>query len=152
MSAAGEPLVLLPGMNCSEQLWEPVVAEPALAGPGRPDVLRPPLRGRSVDACVDRLLEGLPPRFALAGLSLGAIVALALVRRAPERVSRLALLAVNARAPRPDQQAAWAAQRRALAQGGTARSLQEQLLPVLLAEHRRAAHPLTEPALSPATR
>jgi pimeloyl-ACP methyl ester carboxylesterase len=95
------------------------------------------LRGSSLDDCVDRLLAELPLRFSLAGLSLGAIVALALLRRAPERVARLALLAVNPRAPRPDQQDAWAAQRELLAAGGTARALQEQLLPVLVSPGRR---------------
>ena len=87
------PLVLLPGMNCSARLWEPVLARRfgGSAGPARggarrscggvPRRLRRPAAGPA------------PPRFALAGLSLGAIVALALVRRAPERVARLALLA-----------------------------------------------------------
>jgi pimeloyl-ACP methyl ester carboxylesterase len=60
------------------------------------------------------------------------------VRRAPERVSRLALLAVNPRPPRPDQLDAWARQRAALASGTSARELQERLLPVLLAPARRA--------------
>ena len=151
MSDRREPLVLLPGMNCSGRLWQPVLDEPALAGVlghrddgargdgrgDRVDVRRPALRGRSLDECVDRLLGELPERFALAGLSLGAVVALALVRRAPERLTRLALLAVNPRPPRPDQRKAWAAQRRALAEGGSARALQESLLPVLVAPGRR---------------
>lgn len=141
MTAPAGQVVLLPGMNCSRRLWAPVLDSPAFVGPPgggqRPDVLQPQLRGRSLDDCVDRLLAQLPPTFSLAGLSLGAIVALALARRAPERVTRLALLAVNARSPRPDQLAAWATQRRRLAEGGTARALQEQLLPVLISPHLR---------------
>ena len=140
MSAAAAPLVLLPGMNCSPRLWQPVLDSRPLAEPRtgeRLEVVQPTLRGRSLDDCVDRLLEQLPPRFSLAGLSLGAIVALALVRQAPERVTRLALLAVNPRPPRSDQQDAWASQRRALAEGATARSLQEQLLPVLVSRRHR---------------
>jgi pimeloyl-ACP methyl ester carboxylesterase len=120
-----EPLVLLGGMGCSSRLWA-----------GVRERLGPALDGRldepSVDGCVDALLAALPPRFALAGLSLGGIVAMALVRRAPHRVTRLALLSTNARAPRPEQRAAWAAQRAALAAGRTARELQAELLPVLL--------------------
>jgi pimeloyl-ACP methyl ester carboxylesterase len=133
-------LVLLPGMNCSTRLWQPVLDSPVLAVPQLDErtVVQPELRGRSLDDCVDRLLAQLPARFSLAGLSLGAIVALALVRRAPERVARLALVAVNPRAPRPDQQAAWAAQRRLLGEGGTARSLQQQLLPVLVSPDHRS--------------
>jgi pimeloyl-ACP methyl ester carboxylesterase len=89
----------------------------------------------SIDGCVDALLDALPPRFALAGLSLGGIVAMALVRRAPERVTHLALLATNARAPVPAQYEGWAAARAALAAGRTARDLQRDLLPVLLHDH-----------------
>ena len=136
MSRPDDPLVLLPGMGCSARLWEPVLASAELQ-PWLPDLRQPRVRGRSLDDCVDRLLEQLPARFALAGHSLGAVVALALTRRAPDRVSRLALLAANPRPPRPDQQDAWAAQRRALADGASARSLQEQLLPVLVPAGRR---------------
>ena len=140
MREAPEPLVLLPGMNCSARLWSPVLASDRsgtrLQAAVR-EVVQPPLRGRSVEDCVDQLLARLPARFALAGLSLGAIVSLALVRRAPDRVSRLALLAVNARAPRADQQVAWTAQRRSLAAGDTPRMLQELLLPHLVVPRRR---------------
>ncbi len=74
----------------------------------------------------------MPPRFALAGLSLGAIVAMALVRRAPERVSWLGLMSTNPYPPTEAQYAAWTAQRSALAGGKSARELQAELLPVLL--------------------
>ncbi len=118
-----EPLVLLPGMNCSARLWSeldlgtvitPVLGEPTLAGQ------------------VDRLLEQLPPRFALAGLSLGAIVAMALIRTAPERVERVALMSTNPYAPTPAQLIGWSGQRDRLAAGDTARDLQRDLLPLLL--------------------
>lgn len=136
MTAQGDPLVLLPGMNCSARLWAPVLDSPEM--PWTSEVHHPQLEGRSLDDCVDQLVRQLPPRFALVGHSLGAIVALALTRLAPERVTRLALLAVNPRPPRQDQQEAWSAQRRSLAGGAPARALQEQLLPVLVPVSRRA--------------
>lgn len=126
-----DPLVLLPGMNCSPRLWDGV-----LAGLDGPAVVPGELDRPTLDGCVDALLERLPDRIALAGLSLGGIVAMALVRRAPHRVTRLALLSTNARGPTPEQHVAWAAQRRALAAGATARDLQRDLLPILL--HHRA--------------
>ena len=43
------------------------------------------------------VLAAAPERFALAGHSLGAIVALEIVRQAPQRVTRLALLNASAR-------------------------------------------------------
>ncbi len=123
MSAVAEPLVLLPGMGCTGALW---------SGLDLPDApLTPVLERPALDAEVDRLLDLLPERFALAGLSLGAIVAMALVRRAPERVTRLALLSTNPCGPTPAQRAGWAEQRTQLA-AGSARALQEGLLPLLL--------------------
>jgi pimeloyl-ACP methyl ester carboxylesterase len=110
-------------MGCSAALW---------SGLDLPDApLIPVLERPSLDAEVDRLLDLLPERFALAGLSLGAIVAMALVRRAPERVTRLALLSTNPSAPTPAQHAGWAEQRAVLADQGP-RALQQSLLPLLL--------------------
>ncbi|MBW0104412.1 alpha/beta fold hydrolase [Pseudonocardia sp. KRD291] len=123
-----EPLVLLPGMNCSSRLWDGL---PTL----RRWALHPRLGRPDIDGCVDALLDALPPRFALAGLSLGGIVAMALVRRAPERVTRLCLIATNARPPTTAQREAWAAQRAALDAGRSAREVQRDLLDVLV-HHR----------------
>ena len=70
---------------------------------------------------MDRLLDLLPDRFALAGLSLGGIVAMALVRTAPERVSRLWLMSTNPYGPTERQLRRLAPQRDRLA-GGTDRA------------------------------
>ena len=48
-------------------------------------------------AWLDRLLGELPEQFSIAGFSLGGLWALELLRRAPQRVQRLALIASNAR-------------------------------------------------------
>jgi len=48
------------------------------------------------------ILAAAPPRFALAGLSMGVIIALELVRQAPARVARLALL--DGRAVQDDEE------------------------------------------------
>ncbi len=134
MSQPSEPLVLLPGSGCTAALWS------RLSLPTTP--ITPVLTEPSLDAEVDRLLALLPGRFALAGLSLGAIVAMALVRRAPERVTRLCLMATNPYAPTPAQHEAWAGQRAVLASGST-RTLQESLLPVLLSPGRDDLVPVT---------
>jgi pimeloyl-ACP methyl ester carboxylesterase len=127
-----QPLVLLPGMGCSEALWSRLELdeEPILAVLQEPDL----------DAEVDRLLDLLPARFALAGLSLGAVVALALVRRAPHRVSGLCLMSANPHAPTPGQLRAWTEQRRRLA-SGSARDLQADLLSELLSPRVIARQP-----------
>lgn len=108
------PLVLLPGMNCSARLWGP-------AGAG---ALHPVLDRPTLDEQVQALLDALPERFALGGLSLGGIVAMALTRRAPERVAGLCLMATNARAPTPEQRAGWDAALTRLDDGAPAWALQ----------------------------
>ena len=118
-----KPLVLLPGMGCTPALWSRLDLDV--------EPVTPQLELASLEAEVTRLLTLLPERFSLAGLSLGAIVAMALVRRAPERVTRLALLSTNPHAPTARQHAAWAEQRRTLAES-SARDLQRTLLPSLL--------------------
>jgi pimeloyl-ACP methyl ester carboxylesterase len=126
------PLVLLPGLNCSAVLWSALDLGPALT---------PNLTEISLDAQVDRLLAELPDRFALAGLSLGGIVAMALVRRAPERVERLCLLSTTSRPPTAAQYAMWDRQRAALAAGATARDLQREIKSALLSPLSRAVRP-----------
>lgn len=108
------PLVLLPGTNCSPRLWGRAGVGAVHGVLDRPDL----------DAQVHALLDTLPPRFALAGLSLGGIVAMALTRRAPERVAGVCLLATNARPPTDDQRAAWSGQLDRLGTGARARDLQ----------------------------
>ena len=117
------PLVLLPGMNCTADLW----TECDLG-----EALTPMLSEESIDAQVDRLLAELPPLFALGGLSLGANVAMALVVRAPERVVRLCLVATNAKAPTVEQRTSWQNWIDRLDAGESARSLQADILPGLL--------------------
>lgn len=117
------PVVLLPGMNCTADLW---------TGCGVDDALTPLLDEQSIDAQVDRLLADLPSRFVLGGLSLGAIVAMALVARAPERVERLCLISTNAKAPTPAQRASWQTWIDRLDAGATPRDLQTDILTDLL--------------------
>jgi pimeloyl-ACP methyl ester carboxylesterase len=50
------------------------------------------------DALCNKLLGQLPEHFSMAGFSLGGLLALELLRRAPVRVERIALIASNARA------------------------------------------------------
>lgn len=129
--AAGQtpgPVVLLPGMLCSGRLWRAQAQRLAPHG----EVRTVALTGDSIDAMADQVLALPCPRFALAGLSLGGIVAMAVARRAPERITRLALLSTSARPPRPEQRAGWDAMARRTGAGEFARITPETLLPQLL--------------------
>jgi pimeloyl-ACP methyl ester carboxylesterase len=82
-------LLLLPGLNCDRDVWAGQIA--ALGGsvsgivPEYHDL-------DSIEAMAHKVLDEAPPRFALAGHSMGGRVALEIMRAAPERVSHLALL------------------------------------------------------------
>ncbi len=118
-------------MLCSPRLWG-AVPEALAHGDGGADVVHVPVAASSITGCVDAVLAAAPERFALAGHSLGGVVALAVARRAPGRVSRLALLATSARPPSDAQRAGWAATAAQLAGGASARDVQRALLPLLL--------------------
>lgn len=87
------PLVLLPAMGCDGQLWAQQVI--ALG-----DVSHPELGDLTVDTTLEamaaRVLAHTPPRFAVAGVSLGGYVALEMIRQAPDRIERVALFGTRA--------------------------------------------------------
>jgi pimeloyl-ACP methyl ester carboxylesterase len=96
------PLVLVAGLLCDERLWQPQAERLAdLANP----VIANVIGDGSVSEMARSVLGTAPSagRFALAGLSMGGYVALELMRVAPDRVARLALLDTSARADTPEQ-------------------------------------------------
>ncbi|WP_298847414.1 alpha/beta fold hydrolase [uncultured Ruegeria sp.] len=93
-----ESLVLLPGLMCDARLFRPQIEVLSRA---RPVTVAPISAGERIEEIASGLLDQLPHRFALAGLSMGGVVALELIRRAPERVSRLCLMSTDAQADTP---------------------------------------------------
>lgn len=129
MDAAAEPLLLVPGLACDARLFAPQIG--ALSS-GRTVSVPSITREDTIEALAAAVLAEAPPRFALAGLSMGGIVAMEMARQAPERVRRLALLDTD---PRPDPQAVKAmreAQVAEVAAGGLATVLRRDLHPILL--------------------
>ena len=93
LSAAKRPvLLLLPGALCDAGLWRHQIADLADVAEVRCGDLT---RDDSIAAMAARVLADMPARFALAGFSLGGHVALEIMRRAPDRVTRLALLSAT---------------------------------------------------------
>ena len=98
--ATSLPIILVPGLNCSPRLYAEQIPALWQFGP----VTIADHRGDETMAGIARQILGdAPPRFALAGLSMGGYVALAIMREAPDRVARLALLDTGARADTPEQ-------------------------------------------------
>ena len=86
-------MLVLPGMMLDARMWDL---------PDDLQALHADLTaGETISEMADQVLSAAPPRFSLAGFSLGAIVSLEIWRRAPERVLALALIGLN---PGPDPQ------------------------------------------------
>ncbi|MEO8675925.1 MAG: alpha/beta hydrolase [Casimicrobiaceae bacterium] len=90
-------LLLLPGLLCDRAVWAPIL--PQLETVARCHIPDYADEG-SLAAMAERALALAPATFALAGHSMGGRVALEIMRRAPARVERLALLDTGCR-PRP---------------------------------------------------
>lgn len=95
-----EPLILIPGLNQTSDLWRDTAAalSPLMA------IMHADLKPtETIGEMAEEVLRFAPPRFGLAGLSMGGYVAMEVIRRAPERVSRVAFLNTTARADTPEQ-------------------------------------------------
>jgi pimeloyl-ACP methyl ester carboxylesterase len=141
--AAGTHLMLVPGLLCTKALWAPQMA--GLSDIAGMSVADHTLHD-SMPAIARSILAAAPERFALAGLSMGGYIACEIVRQAPERVTRLALLDTGSRADAPER-AAGRRQLIALAEREGTRKAQEQLLPALVHKSRLSDAPLVETVL-----
>jgi len=97
-----QALVLVPGLSCDRHVWQAQIA-------GLADIAEvtvgDTLKDDSIVLMASRVLDAAPERFAIAGFSMGGYVAMEIWRRAPERVTRLALVDTNARADSEEQAA-----------------------------------------------
>ena len=89
-----EDLVLIPGLLHTEQLWKYQIIE--LSDVANIHVGNTRAGDESMGAMAERILADSPAKFSLAGLSMGGYIALEIIKRAPERVNRLALLNTQA--------------------------------------------------------
>ncbi len=128
------PLILLPGMMCDARLFGPQID--ALSN--RVPLMSFPLSQQdSVGAMAAEILNNVPPRIALAGLSMGGIVAMEVLRQAPDRVKRLALLDTNPLAEASDVKARRAPQMAAVRKGRLRQVMRDEMKPNYLADGPR---------------
>lgn len=122
------PLLLLPGLLCDDWLWHAQVSQLSdIADPLVADLTR----DDSVELMAARTLSLAPPVFALCALSMGGYVAFEIMRQAPQRVLRLALLDTNATPDDPARSAQRHAAVKSLRYGrftGVTRALLPQLI------------------------
>lgn len=123
-----QDLVLLPGLACDSALWRAQIA-------GLADIahvhVADTTRADSMAGLAAEVLAAAPARFALAGLSMGGYVAQEMLRRAPARITRLALLDSSAEAD-TEAHAAYRRGLMELAEKGEFKGVTRRFLPMLL--------------------
>jgi len=127
-SAEPLPIVLVPGLLATPRLYAEQI--PALWRLG-PVTVAVHTRDDSIGRIARGILSSAPPRFALAGLSMGGYIAFEILRQAAARVVKLALLDTSARPDAPEQTEARRAQIE-LARGGRLAEVTDALFPRLV--------------------
>jgi pimeloyl-ACP methyl ester carboxylesterase len=126
------PIVLIPGLTCTARLYAEQI--PPLWQFG-PVMVADHRRDDSMKAIARRILADAPPRFALGGLSMGGYIAFEIMRQAPERVAKLALLDTGARADTPERSEG-RRELMALAERGRYAEIPEQAFPLYVHRNR----------------
>jgi pimeloyl-ACP methyl ester carboxylesterase len=148
-----DSILFMPGLLCDARLWRDQIAT---LPPDTHAVVADLTQDDSLDDMVHRALAAMPGRFALCGLSMGGYAALALMRLAPGRVTRLCLMDTSARADSPEQ----SRRRRGLiatvarnpTQTAKFRGVTPRLLPMLIHPNRLADTALTQDVIAMAER
>ena len=125
-----EPLVLLPGLMCDARVVMPQLTDLAR---DHAVTVAPVTGAERVEEIASLLLSLLPAKFALAGHSFGGIVALEVLRRAPGRVTRVALMNTTPLAETPEFAASREPRLVAARSGRLIEMVREELPPTSLA-------------------
>ena len=121
---------------CDGRLFAPQIAAFSHERP----VMVAPLSGAETMAdLAHAILASAPARFALAGLSMGGIVAMEMIRQAPDRISRLALLDTNPLPDPPERAPIRAAQVEKALAGGLRAVMRDEMKPNYLTDGPRRA-------------
>ena len=126
--------MLIPGLLASARMYAAQVPQLWRAGPV---MIADHTRDDSMGGIARRILSAAPARFALAGLSMGGYIAFEVLRQAPQRIAKVALLDTSARADAPEQTAMRRAQMTLASQGRLAEVVEQQF-PRLVQRARRA--------------
>lgn len=92
------PVVFLPGMMCDLRMFAWQLLE---FGRDRAVTVAPITMGERIEEIASNILDRVPAKFALLGASMGGVVAMEMLRRAPDRITRIALVSSNSLAETP---------------------------------------------------
>lgn len=120
-------------MMCDARLWFEQIA----AFSGTRDVQTAPMHAANISDIAAAILADAPPVFALAGLSMGGIVAMEILRQAPARIERIALLDTNPLPEQPDVAARREPQIVKVRQGGLVDVMRDEMKPHYLSDNSK---------------
>ena len=126
------PIVLITGQLLTDAVWQPLLEQ----WPGREVIIADNRSDDTIEDFAQRLLDNAPPKFVLVGHAMGGFVAFEVMRRAPDRVAKLALIATLASADGPAQ----TARRQGyidLVTNGQFDQVVEERIPILFPEEKR---------------
>ena len=126
------PIVLITGQLLTEAVWQPLLD----AWDDREVIVADNRSDDTIGGFAQRLLDNAPPKFVLVGHAMGGFIAFEVMRRAPDRVAKLALIATLASADGPAQ----TARRQGyidLVEAGNFGQVVEERIPILFPEQKR---------------
>ena len=94
MNYLNQNLLLVPGLICDDEIW--AYPQKYLADIAKISIL-PMNEAVTMQSLAAAVLKNGPEEFAIAGFSMGGYVALEVLRQAPDRVTRIALLDTSSR-------------------------------------------------------
>lgn len=127
------PIVLITGQLLTDAVWRPLLD----AWGDREVIVADNRSDDTIDGLAQRLLDSAPPTFVLVGHAMGGFVAFEVMRRAPGRVAKLALISTLASADGPAQ----TARRQGyidLVESGQFYQVVEERIPILFPEEKRS--------------
>lgn len=127
------PIVLITGQLLTDAVWQPLLD----AWPDRDIIVADNRSDDTIEGFAQRLLDNAPPEFALVAHAMGGFIAFEVMRRAPERVAKLALISTLASADGPAQ----TARRQGyidLVEAGNFDQVVEERIPILFPEDKRS--------------
>lgn len=98
-----ETLVLIPPILCDARVCADQIRD---LSRDHAVMFAPTHQGERMEEIASQILTWAPPKFALAGIGMGGMVAMEMLRRAEDRITRIALISSNPQADTPEAAAA----------------------------------------------
>jgi pimeloyl-ACP methyl ester carboxylesterase len=98
-----ETLVMIPPMLADARVFAPQIQDLSRE---HAVMVAPATCGERMEEIASQILSWAPSKFALMGMGLGGMVAMEILRRAPDRITRIAFIATSPQADTPDAAAA----------------------------------------------